>query len=258
MDSRIAAAAQGLVAARRDNRIALLDVAVAPRDLDEAYRTHLALLELLSAEDGGPRIGWKVGFTNAAAQQRMGTTEPVFAGLLGKHAYVTEAEVHSPNGTGLGVEAELAVRLGAPLAGPVSRHEAAAAVEAVAIAIEIVQKRGGVDEIGLPTLDADGTLQYGSVFGPWHTGFDPLTLRDCDVKLQVDGQTDGFMSASEVLGDPLNALAWLSEAAERHSAELKAGDVILLGAIIPAQHLNPGQLAEVASDGLGDVRVWID
>jgi 2-oxo-3-hexenedioate decarboxylase len=153
MTDRIVAAAQGLLAARQENRIALLDAEIAPRDLTEAYAVHLELLDLLSANGGGPRIGWKVGFTNDAAQARMGTTEPVLAGLLGQHSYVGEAELASPGGKGLGVEAELAVRLRSPLAGSVSRQEAAAAIEAVAIAIEIVQKRGGPDEIGLPTLD---------------------------------------------------------------------------------------------------------
>ena len=258
MTDRIAAAARGLHTARRENRIALLDPDIAPRNLNEAYATHLALLDLLSADGGGPRIGWKVGFTNDAAQQRMGATEPIFAGLLGQHTYVAEAEITGPGGSGLGIEAELAVRLGSPLAGPVSRQQAASAIEAVTIAIEIVQKRGGVEEIGLPTLVADGTLQYGSVFGSWNSSFDPLTMKESDVKLQIDGQTDGFMSASEVLGDPLNALTWLAQTTERHGVQLKAGDVILLGAIIPPQHLNPGQFAEVASEDLGDVRVWMD
>ena len=130
MTDRIVAAAQGLLAARQENRIALLDAEIAPRDLTEAYAVHLELLDLLSANGGGPRIGWKVGFTNDAAQARMGAKEPVLAGLLGQHSYVGEAELASPGGKGLGVEAELAVRLRSPLSGPVSRQEAAAAIEA--------------------------------------------------------------------------------------------------------------------------------
>jgi 2-keto-4-pentenoate hydratase len=253
-----AAAARALAEARRAPRQADVPADVAPRDLAEAYAAHLALLDLLVQQGDGPRVGWKVGFTNAPAQARHGASEPVFAGLLGRHAYAGEAEVAAPDGVGLGVEAELAVRLGAPLAGPVSREEAAAAVEAVAIAIEIVERRNAFDEIGLPLLVADGSHQFGSVIGPWRDDYDPLTMLDADVKLQVDGQTDGFMRATEVLGDPLHALAWLSAAAERHGAEVRAGDVVLLGAIIPAQPLERGQVAEVASDGLGDVRVWID
>ncbi len=258
MDERTTAAAQGLLEARLAHRDAHLDPAIAPRDLAEAYVVHQAFLDLLSDHGGGPRIGWKVGFTNDAAQAANGATEPVLAGLLGQHAYAGEAEVKSPRDLGLGVEAEVALRLGAPIAGPVSRHEAAAAVDAVAIAIEIVEKRGSVGDLGLPTLVADGTLQYGTVLGEWNTSFDPHTLDEVDVKLQVDGETNGFQSASQVLGHPLNALTWLSEASERHGIELKAGDVILTGAIVPAQHLNPGQMAELASDGLGDIRIWVD
>jgi 2-keto-4-pentenoate hydratase len=258
MPNRTRDAATALLLCRTENRDALLDASVAPQDLAEGYATHLALLELLSANGGGPQIGWKVGFTNDAAQARHGATEPVFAGLLGGLSYVEEAELASPAGAGLGVEAELAVRLGAPIAGPITRQEAAAAIDGVAIAFEIIQPRCKVDDAGLPTLIADGTQQYGTILGEWNADYDPLTLDQTDVKLQVDGFTDGFMTATEVLGHPLNAITWLSEATARHGVQLEAGDVILTGAIIPAKMLGSGQMAELASDGLGDIRVWID
>jgi 2-keto-4-pentenoate hydratase len=251
-------AAEALATARREGLDARLPADLAPGDLDDAYATHLALLDLLGEDGGGARIGWKVGFTNAAAQAKNGADEPVWAGLLAGRSYVDEAEVAAARGDRLGVEAELAVRLGADLRGDVSREEAAEAVEAVALALELVENRGGVDEIGLPTLVADGTLQYGSVFGAWRADVDPRALDQVDVKIQVDGETNGFMRASEVLGHPLNALVWLAGAAERYGFELAAGDVVLLGAIVPAQQLVPGQIAELASDGFGDVRVYVD
>lgn len=258
MPNRTRDAANALLLCRTENRDAVLEASLAPQDLAEGYATHLALLELLSANGGGPQIGWKVGFTNDAAQARHGATEPVFAGLLGGFSYVGEAELASPAHKGLGVEAELAVRLGQPLSGPITRDEAAAAIDGVAIAFEIIQPRCDVDVAGLPTLIADGTQQYGTVLGAWNEDYPPLTLDQADVKLQVDGFTDGFMTATEVLGHPLNAITWLSEATARHGVELQAGDVILTGAIIPAKLLESGQMAELASDGLGDIRVWVD
>ncbi len=255
MDDATRMTAEALHARRRAREDAVLPADLVPADLAAAYAAHLALLDLLSADGGGPRIGWKVGFTNAAAQERNGATEPVLAGLLGQHAYAGEAEIPSPRGTGLGVEPEIALRLGAPLAGRVSQREAADAVEAVAIAMEVVEQRGAPD---LATNVADGVLQYGCVLGEWNPDYDPLALDQALVKLQVDGETNGFMPASEVLGHPLAALAWLSDAADRHGIELRAGDVILTGAICPAQHLDPGQMAEVAADGLGDIRLWVD
>ena len=258
MPNRTREAANALLSCRTENRDALLDAGLAPQDLAEGYATHLALLELLAEAGGGPQIGWKVGFTNDAAQARNGASEPVFAGLLGGHSYVVEAELASPAGAGLGVEAEIAVRLGQAISGPITREEAAAAIDGVAIAFEVVQPRCRVDDAGLPTLIADGTQQYGTVLGEWNAEYDPLTLDQTDVKLQIDGFTDGFMTATEVLGHPLNAITWLSEATARYGVELQAGDVILTGAIIPAKSLASGQMAELASDGLGDIRVWVD
>jgi 2-keto-4-pentenoate hydratase len=258
MSNRISDAAHALFQHRAEQQPALLDVTTAPQDLAEAYATHLALLDLLGEHGGGARIGWKVGFTNAAAQARHGASEPVFAGLLAGNSYVTEAELPAPRGAGLGIEAELAVRLGAPLAGAISRQEAAAAIDGVAIAFELVEQRCDVDAAGLPTLIADGTQQYGTILGEWNADYDPLTLDQTDVKLQVDGFTDGFMTATTVLGHPLNAITWLSEATARYGVELQPDDMILTGAIIPAKVLESGQMAELASDGLADVRDWVD
>lgn len=258
MSNRTSDAANALLLCRTENRDALLDASLAPEDLAAGYATHLALLDLLQEHGGGPQIGWKVGFTNDAAQARHGATEPVFAGLLGGNSYVGEAELASPGGAGLGVEAELALRLSQAISGPISRQEAAAAIDGVAIAFEIVQPRCKVDDAGLPTLIADGTQQYGTILGAWNADYDPLTLDQTDVKLQIDGFTDGFMTATEVLGHPLNAITWLSEATARYGVQLQAGDVILTGAIIPAKTLESGQMAELASDGLGDIRVWVD
>ena len=258
MSTRTDDAARALLALRTEGGDALLDPSIAPRDLAEGYATHLALLELLTDSGAGPQIGWKVGFTNDAAQARHGSDGPVFAGLLGGNSYVGEAELASPGGNGLGIEAELAVRLGEAISGPISREEAAAAIDAVAIAFEIVEPRCKVDDAGLPTLIADGTQQYGTILGTWNEDYDPLTLDQADVKLQVDGFTDGFMGATEVLGHPLNAITWLSEATAQYGVQLQAGDIIMTGAIIPAKALESGQMAELASDGLGDIRVWVD
>ena len=258
MSNRTVDAANALLLCRTENRDALLDASLAPQDLAEAYATHLALLDVLAEHGGGPQIGWKVGFTNAAAQAKHGATEPVFAGLLGGISYVEEAELASPGGAGLAVEAELAVRLSQAISGPISRQEAAAAIDGVAIAFEVVQPRCKVDDAGLPTLIADGTQQYGTILVEWNTDYDPMTMDQTDVKLQIDGFTDGFMNATEVLGHPLNAITWLSEATARYGVQLQPGDVILTGAIIPAKALESGQMAELASDGLGDIRVWVD
>lgn len=258
MSDRPAAAAEALLRHRAEKTDPVLDEDVRPRDVEEAYAAHLALLVLMTEHGGGPQIGWKVGFTNDRAQAANGASEPVFAGLLGGNSYRVEAELASPRGTGLGVEAEIAVRIGARLAGEATRAEAAAAIDGVAIALEIVEPRVRVAEMGLVTMIADGTQQFGSVIGEWSETIDPLTLDQCDVRLQVDGQTDGFMSATEVLGHPLNAVTWLSRALGERGLALEPGDVVLTGAIVPAQHLDPGQLAELACDGLGDIRLWVD
>jgi 2-keto-4-pentenoate hydratase len=45
---------------------------------------------------------------------------------------------------------------------------------------------------------------------------------------------------AETLGDPLNALAWLAEASIARGDPLRAGEIVLSGALGPMKPLTPG------------------
>src|SRR5438128_12646065 len=81
--------------------------------LDEAYRIQLALIERRCAQ-GERQIGWKVGLTSKAIQQQFGFHEPCFGCILetrpSSHVFAA-GELNRP-----GLETELCVRLGRPLA----------------------------------------------------------------------------------------------------------------------------------------------
>ena len=81
MSNRINDAAHALLHRRTEQQPALLDAATAPQDLVEAYAVHTALLALLTDSGAGAQIGWKVGFTNDAAQARHRTLGDVAGNL---------------------------------------------------------------------------------------------------------------------------------------------------------------------------------
>ena len=60
-------------------------------------------------------------------------------------------------------------------------------------------------------------------------------------------------SGRDCLGDPLNALAWLARTAIEFGAPLRAGDLVLSGALGPMVTVEPGDVFTAEISPLGTV-----
>ena len=60
------------------------------------------------------------------------------------------------------------------------------------------------------------------------------------MNMTIDGEIVSTGTGSACLGDPLNALAWLARATRDFGDPLRAGEVILSGALGPMARLLPG------------------
>ena len=86
------------------------------------------------------------------------------------------------------------------------------------------------------------------------TKLDGLDLPACSMVME---RQDGNMSSgtgAACLGNPLNAVAWLSKALGKNNVSLQAGDVIMTGALGPIAAVSSGDVVEVRISGLGSVR----
>ena len=107
-------AAAEIIATARRNRTPLEPLAadVAPQDEAEGYRIQRALHELLSAEFGA-LVGYKIGCTSAVMQQYLGIPHPCGGGVFAKGVHASGASLRARDFVRVGVECEIAVRLGA-------------------------------------------------------------------------------------------------------------------------------------------------
>jgi 2-keto-4-pentenoate hydratase len=251
-----APAAAALREARRAGRDAgPLPAAIAPRDETQAAAVQRRLA------DGSPIGGFKIGATGARMQSFLGIDHPC-AGFM------AAADIH-PTGARLPfgafraplVECELAVRLAADLpAGPCTPEAAAAAVGALFAAIEIVENRygpppiGDVQRFGVPTLVADQFYHAAAVIGDPVAAWQALDLPALEGQLLIDGAARNRGRGAELLGHPLRGLAWLAASPVAAAfGGLRAGQVVLLGSVIPP-FVIPGPCAvRVAFDGLPPV-----
>lgn len=247
-------AAQMILDARKARRILAPLGAAAPGDVAAGYAVQHAVATALGAL---PPAGFKIGATTKQMQTYLGLAHPA-AG------FVPAASLNADGFTapyarflGLGVECEVGVRLGRDLPfGPTTRAEAEAAVAEVFPAIEIVEKRyGDLAELGTPTLIADQVFHASGVLGRPAADWRALDLGAMRGELFVDGASCGGGHGRDLLGHPMEALAWLagSGAAEVFGG-LKAGQVIWLGSVTPPIWLDGPCEVRVAFEGLGEVR----
>ena len=96
--------------------------------------------------------------------------------------------------------------------------------------------------------------------GLYVLGTSPAPLKDVDLRLcgmvlEHDGEPVSVGAGAACLGNPLNAVTWLACTLARMGSPLRAGDVVLSGALGPMVTVSPGAVYEARIAGLGSVRV---
>lgn len=207
-------------------------------------------------EAGRRPVGRKVGLTNPLARERFGIDEPDHGVLFADMAYLDGAPIPPARFLQPQAEAEIAFVMGADLVGgPFTVAEVIRAVEFVLPAIEIADSRIAGWDITLPDTIADNASSGGFVLGntpvPLVGGPD---LRLAGMRMTRAGQEVSSGSGAACLGHPLNAAVWLAGALGRTASPLRAGDVVLTGALGPVVPVEPGDTFEAQIEGLGSVR----
>ena len=238
-------AAKMILAARRERRILEPLGAAAPADMAAGYAVQRQVAAMLGAV---PPAGFKIGATTKQMQDYLGLSGPAAGFVPASSRNPSGLDVAFADFVGVGVECEIAVRLGADIpAGPCTPEHAAAAVSQVMAAIEIVEKHyGDLAALGTPTLIADQIFHASGVLGDGVADWRGIDLGAIRGELFVDGVSRGFGHGRDLLGHPMNALAWLADSGAAHAFDgLRAGQVVWLGSVTPPIWL----------DGPGDIRV---
>ena len=248
-------AAEALLALRRAGAISQLPPDLAPRDEAEAVAVQRALAGLLAADPPG---GFKIGGTAKRMQEYLGISAPMAAFMEAANIHATGLTLAWAAGTG--VECEIAVRLARDLPpGPCTPAQAVDAVGEVFAAIELVENRygkpptGDLVAIGVPTLIADQVYHRAAIIGAPCVGWRELDLAAISGRMTINGILRAEGTGAELLGHPMNALAWLADSATAHGfGGLRAGQVMMLGSVTPPIWLDGPGTVIVAFAGLGD------
>jgi 2-keto-4-pentenoate hydratase len=259
--SRYQQAAQFLFQAHRDRRpYENLPESFRPSDIEQAYAMQEALKELRSSERG-MLAGYKIALTTPVMQRMVGYDAPCCGTIFETGVHCSPARVAAADYGRLGAECEIAVRLdaGLPASGaPYDRAKVAEAVAAVMAAFELVDDRSAdYSDIHFFSLVADNAWNAGIVLGPEVAEWRGLDLGEARGEMIINGQSAGEGHGRDVLGHPLDALAWLANNLAERGKELSAGMTIMTGSIVTTKFLNPGDEVTYTFEGLGEIALSV-
>lgn len=222
-------------------------------DQDAAYAVQS--LGIARRVDGGRRIvGRKIGLTSPVVQAQLGVDSPDYGVLLDDMIHADREPLDLGRFLQPRAEAEVAFVLGRDLDSPTATvADVLRATEFVLPAIEVVDSRVAGWDIRLTDTIADNASSGAVVLGTTPRRLDGLDLTALGMTLDRDGRPVSTGSGAACLGSPVIAVAWLAREVARRGQPLRAGEVILSGALGPMVDATAG-VFRARLDGLGEVR----
>jgi 2-keto-4-pentenoate hydratase len=242
-------------------QIDILPPELMPGTLEEAYRVRQTFEEI-ETEARGSVAGYKIGLTTSIMQQLCGVDEPVYGAIFGKEVHHRHVELAARNYCRLGIETEIALRLGEdlPLGGTSRswRDRVAGAVESCMAAIELLDDlHHDYKRLSAVAMVAGNVWNAGIVIGAPVSDWRRLDLAQLTARLSINGREIGHGKGGDVMDNPLNALAWLAEARATAGTPLTRGAIVMTGSMVPIQFPSAGDRASVEVEGLGTAELVV-
>lgn len=240
-------------AAREHRAIPKLS-AEAQLSLEDAYRVQKASIARRLSR-GETRVGAKMGFTSRAKMIQMGCDDIIWGRLTSSMLVADGGNVSMASYVHPRIEPEIVFLLKRELAGEVTPTEALAAVEAIAVGLEIIDSRYEKFQFTVPDVVADNSSSSSFVVGPWCDPRQPFD--NLGMVLELDGVARQIGSSAAILGHPLRSLVSAARLSAAAGEPLRAGWVVLAGGATAAEPLAAGVHVRAVVQNLGSVSVQV-
>ena len=237
--------------------IAALRTDIGIKDLEFAYSIQKINTDL-KLESGAVPTGKKIGLTSFAVQEQLGVDQPDFGVLfkemeLENGSKVSFSELMQPK-----IEGEIAFVLKADLTKEkATLEEVKAAVDYCLPALEIVGSRIENWNIRITDTIADNASASHYVLGTEGVSLHSLDLENCKMALYKNGELASEGSGKACMDSPLNAMLWLANKMVEIGSPLKAGEVVLSGALGPMVAVNAGDEFKLQIGGFSPCAIKI-
>lgn len=224
-------------------------------DVAAAYATQDIITQDRLAK-GGRLVGRKIGLTAPAVQKQLGVDQPDFGMLFAdmdvmNGGTVPWNEVMQPK-----VEAEIAFVLGKDVTQEMaSTAEVISAIDYALVSLEIVGSRIEGWNIRITDTVADNGSASHFVLGHQKRLLESVDLLNCKMSMTVNDTQVSSGLGRACLGSPINAMTWLARTLVNTGRPLKAGDIVLSGALGPMAPVAQGDAVRAEVEGFGEISV---
>lgn len=223
--------------------------------IEDAYHIQQRMIAR-RIEKGERVVGKKIGVTSKAVMNMLGVHQPDFGYLLDGMVYNEGESIPMDSLIQPKAEGEIAFLLKKDLQGPgVTAADVLAATEGVMACFEIVDSRIQDWKIKIQDTVADNASCGVFVLGDRLVDIKDLDLALCGMVLEKNGEIVVTGAGAATLGHPVNAMVWLANTLGKLGIALKAGDIVLsgaMGAMVPVQK---GDSLRVTIGGIGGCSV---
>ncbi|KFX69653.1 2-keto-4-pentenoate hydratase [Pseudomonas taeanensis MS-3] len=226
--------------------------------IEHAYAIQQRLLSR-RVQQGERIIGKKIGVTSQAVMDMLKVNQPDFGQLtdrmvVNQGGCVPMSSLIQPK-----AEGEIAFVLKHDLAGPgVTVADVLRATEGVMACFEIVDSRIRDWQIKIQDTVADNASCGVFVLGDRLVDPRYLDLYTTGMVLEKNGRIVGTGAGAATMGSPVIAVAWLANTLGRLGMSLKAGEIILSGALSAMVPVVAGDQLRMSLAGIGSCSVRFD
>lgn len=228
---------------------------IGDKDIAAAYEVQQRNTQF-RLERGDRKIGRKIGLTSFAVQKQLGVDQPDFGTLFKSREVQNGSQIAVADMMQPRVETEIAFVLANDLEyANLTTIDIIDSIDYALASIEIVGSRIKDWDICITDTIADNASASHFVLGHRPTPLSFFDVVNCKMEMEVNGKVVSSGTGAACMGSPVNACLWLARTMAAMKNPLKAGDIILTGALGPVHPVKAGDFVKAGIEGLGTVSV---
>lgn len=227
--------------------------------VETAYEIQAKLIELKCKHEQTTISGFKLGLTSKAKQQMMGVHEPSYGVLLANMALNVQQPISLKSLIHPKIEPEVAFVFKQDLIGPVvTVAQVLTATKYIAPAMEIIDSRYLNFNFTLPDVIADNSSSSRYIVGSQKYTVSEVDLVNMGCIFSQNDEIIATSTAGSVMGHPARAIAWMANKLIARGQHIRAGDVVLSGALTGSATMRSGDSFSVSFDGMEPLSVQVE
>lgn len=227
--------------------------------VETAYDIQDKLIELKCKHEQTSISGLKLGLTSKAKQQMMGVHEPTYGVLLANMAVNAQHPISLKSFIHPKIEPEIAFVFKQDLVGPVvTVAHVLTATAYVAPAMEIIDSRYLNFHFTLPDVIADNSSSSRYIVGSQKYAVNEVDLVNMGCIFTQNDEMIATSTAGSVMGHPARAIAWMANKLIARGQHIRAGDIVLSGALTGSATMHAGDSFTVSFDGMESLSVQVE